>query len=352
MKTVIVAYGTRPEYIKLTPIIAELKRHNIPVFVWRVAQHIDLVESLFAELVPSNHVTRIDTNNSNRLSGIVSQILNDDFKTPEDSIMLVQGDTATAYGCAMWAFHNNIPLLHVEAGLRTGDLQQPYPEEGYRRMISSIASMNFAPTEESAENLQKEEVPGAIHVTGNTVLDHLLQYKGLERGSFDDVLITIHRRENKANFVKYTDKLNELAKEYSEQLTLTFVLHPNSGYTKSAAQRKWKNLMIVPPISYEDMPTRIAQSAFIVTDSGGLQEEGAFFDKQVLVLRNKTERPEGIETGHIKMCGDLVDLEYEFKQALENKDDPEALDMLPCPYGDGKAAEKIVRLIRKHYILK
>jgi UDP-N-acetylglucosamine 2-epimerase len=268
------------------------------------------------------------------LDNIISSCLSD-FPPYKFSGVLVQGDTASAFGCALAAYHRGIKIYYMEAGLRSYDLENPYPEEGYRQMIARLADVNFAPTQLSADNLIAERVKGIVHIVGNTVLDNLIKY---EKGIYGDtILVTMHRRENHHWLDEWFREINALAIRYPN-LKFVIPIHPNPNV------QKWKHLLhnvdVIEPLTHDETIKLLRDCKLVITDSGGLQEEGSFFDKKVIVCRKTTERPEGIETGHLYMCEEPKKLAELFGELEKN-----SYICKPCPYGDGKAAEKIKKIL-------
>jgi len=224
----------------------------------------------------------------------------------------------------------------LEAGLRSYNLNHPYPEESYRQMISRISDINLCPTELSKKNLISEKTNGQCHVVGNTVLDNLGSY--VEACEYTDkVLVTMHRRENHYCMDKWFIEINKLAKDHP---TLEFVLpiHPNPNVQKH--KHLLTNINIIDPLDHSKLLAILIKCKLVISDSGGLQEEGSFFNKKVIVCRKTTERPEGIETGHLYMCNDPRDLAGIFNRLNEDY----YIDS-KCPYGDGKSSIKVKRLI-------
>lgn len=325
-KPILICFGTRPEWLKIKPIVDKLESNKFKILF--TGQHLDLLK----EIIPDYKITIYE--NLNRLddviSACISQFPNESFKA-----VLVQGDTASAFGCALASFNRNIPILYLEAGLRTNDLNNPYPEEAYRQMISRISSINFAPTHLSYKNLLNENVVGKTYIVGNTVLDNLIKYG---KGIYGDIiLVTLHRRENHHWISNWFEKINELAKLYP-QYKFVFPLHPNPNVQKY--KHLLTNINVISPTTHEETMNLVKDCKLIITDSGGLQEEGVFFNKKIIVCRKTTERPEGIETGHLYLCKSpnyLPDLfvKIEKDYYINNV----------CPYGDGKSAEKIISII-------
>jgi UDP-N-acetylglucosamine 2-epimerase (non-hydrolysing) len=324
---ILFCFGTRPEWLKIKPIIKLLRRTDYRLLF--TGQHADLLNSIEVDY-------QIQMNNSsNRLDSIISQCMiqfpNDDFKS-----VLIQGDTGSAFGCAIAAFNRGIKIYYLEAGLRTYNLQHPYPEEGYRQMIARISDVNFSPTELSKQNLLDERVTGKCFVVGNTVLDNLIDYK--EKCEYTNtILITLHRRENHHIMDRWFSKIDNMAKKYPH-INFILPIHPNPNV------QKWKHLLknikVVNPLEHTELLDIMVKCKLIITDSGGLQEEGSFFNKKVIVCRETTERPEGIDTGHLYLCKKVDELEIIFEKLINNY-----YISSECPYGDGNSAKKIIEIL-------
>ena len=328
---ILLSFGTRPEWIKIKPLIEAFQQNKIEYKCLFTGQHTDLLTSHHFD-----YKITIKDSASNRLNSIIANILNANIAWSDWDFVLTQGDTASAYAVTLASFNNKVKTIHLEAGLRSNDLLNPYPEEAYRQMISRISDINFCPTEESAQNLRNENVLGKIYTVGNTVLDNLKEYKS--KCSYGDtVLVTLHRRENHSVIDQWFTELNNIAKEYSD---LNFILpvHANPNVKKHIDILT--NVRCIDPMSYNDMIDMIAKSKFIITDSGGLQEEGSFLNKKVIVCRKTTERPEGIFTGHLHMCKKPVDLK-DLVDIINN--DP--IWDATCPYGDGNSSQKICDIL-------
>ena len=267
------------------------------------------------------------------MSGCLLQFPEGNF----DSV-LVQGDTASAFACALAAFHRQKIIYYLEAGLRSYNLNHPYPEEGYRQMISRLADVNLCPTKLSKENLINEKVKGECHVVGNTVLDNLLSYK--KKCEYTNkVLVTLHRRENHHWIDKWFNEINKLACEYSD-LEFILPIHPNPNVLKY--QHLLSHVNTVDPLSHSKLLDILVKCKLVISDSGGLQEEGSFFNKKVIVCRETTERPEGIKTGHLILCRHPSSLHSIFEEV--NLFFKIAAD---CPYGDGQSSYRISEIIQK-----
>ena len=325
----LICYGTRPEYIKIKPLLKVL--HNkIDYKTLFVKQHTDIMgfENYDYEL-------NIEDPTDNRLNNILYSI-HKNFILPKDiTHTLVQGDTATAYCLALNAFNNNIKIIHLEAGLRTYDLLNPYPEEAYRQMISRISDINLCPTENNKQNLIEEKVSGKNYVVGNTVLDNLLDIK---TEYTNKILITLHRRENHKIIEKYFNILSEIACE-NKDLEFILPLHPNPNVQKY--KYLLKNITIVNPLEYSELLKLLANIKFAISDSGGIQEECSFLNKKVIVCRKITERQESLNK-HSFLCESPEKLKDIFNQINLNFE-----IKAPCPFGDGKASYKILDILLK-----
>jgi len=326
---ILICYGTRPEHIKISPLLKEMGG-VIPYKTLFTGQHTDLVKN-----INFDHTITIK-DDKNRLDSVVQSCLNLDNSIFEGiTHILVQGDTVSAYSLALTAFHRGIKVIHLEAGLRTYDFKNPYPEEAYRQMISRISDINLCPTELNLDNLQEEGVFGESVLVGNTVLDNLV---GIKTKYNDKVLVTMHRRENHINMSNWFESINQLAKDNPE-LKFEIPLHPNPNV------KKHKDLLthvnVVSPFDYDTMIKEISECRFLISDSGGIQEESSFLNKKVIVCRKITERPESVGK-HSFMCGEPKDLKGVFYSL---KDDYKV--DLECPYGDGKSSKRIVNYLKE-----
>lgn len=325
----LICYGTRPEYIKIKPLLKVLK-NKINYKVLFVKQHSDIIS--FARY---DYELVIENKTENRLNNILYSIYKN-FNIPKDiTHILVQGDTATAYGLALAAFNSKIKIIHLEAGLRTYDLENPYPEEAYRQMISRISDINLCPTENNKNNLIKEKVKGLNFVVGNTVLDNLVKIKTTYSNK---ILITLHRRENHNIIDKYFDELSKIASE-NKELEFIFPIHPNPNVKKY--QHLLKNIKVIEPLEYEDLLKILANIRFAISDSGGIQEECSFLNKKVIVCRKTTERQESLEK-HSFICRHPKELRNIFNKIKVNYKVNK-----PCPFGDGKTSHKILDILLK-----
>jgi UDP-N-acetylglucosamine 2-epimerase (non-hydrolysing) len=360
---VTVIFGTRPEAIKLAPVIATLSAdERFSVRVVSTGQHREMVREIIGPLGIRLDVDLDIMKPGQSLNDIVLAALSRLdrlFRDDRPDILVVQGDTSTAFAAALAAFHCKIPVAHVEAGLRSHDRLHPYPEESNRRMISALADLHFAPTRRAAENLKAETVPaGSIFVTGNTVIDALKLALRLETATTcqiepgrDLVLITLHRRE--AWDGKEEDGSNVLANVLrgirdaaTDHPNATFVypMHRNPRVRQVAQDLlgSLPNLRLIDPLPYFEFLGLMARSKLIVTDSGGIQEEAPSLGVPVLVLRRTTERPEALQSGWNVLVGtDGADIRAAIAAELRvNRPRPSSIPC-PGPFGDGRASERI-----------
>jgi len=357
-------FGTRPEAIKMAPLIAELERHPASISNRNcfTGQHKDMVEPLLALFdIRVDHDLALMRQNQT-LEHITIAVLQEVGRILRESpvdLVLVQGDTTTSMAAALAAFYARIPVAHVEAGLRTYDHQNPFPEESNRRIIDSVADVFFPHTDMARDNLLKEGIPASrIEVTGNTVIDALLDvsardfsFKGtiLEPLEFETrkiVLVTAHRRENFGDpFESLCHGLRELAEKYREDVVLVYPVHRNPN-VRAVVERMLANLdnvLLVDPLDYMPLVHLMKRSYMVLTDSGGLQEEAPSLGKPVLVLRKVTERPEGVAAGTVRIIG--TDTRAIVDEASRLLDDPLAYAAMAStvnPYGDGTASQRIV----------
>ena len=370
MIKVLSVFGTRPEAIKMAPVIAELERHpgqirNRNCFT---GQHRDMVQPLIRLFgIRVDHDLDLMRENQTldyltiRVIEEVSRILRAE---PFDYVF-VQGDTTTSMGAGLAAFYCGVKVGHVEAGLRTYDKLQPYPEEVNRKIIDAVADLYFAHTGHARDNLLREGVPPhAIEVTGNTVIDALLQVAAIDH-RFDEpalraideeqrkiVLVTAHRRESFGEqFASMCAGLKRLATRYRDEVVLVYPVHrnPNVRSVVGAALAGLDNVRLIDPLDYVPFVHLMKRAHLVLTDSGGIQEEAPSLGKPVLVMRNVTERQEAVDAGTVKLVG--TDADVIFSEASRLLDDRAAYDAMASranPYGDGTAAVKTVaRLLRE-----
>lgn len=335
---ILLAYGTRPEYIKLKPLIDVFNENNFEYLTLFTGQHTTLI----GEHNP-DYIINIDDLNDlhiNRLDRIVKSIMGLFtailINVNDIDYVLVQGDTTTAFAVALTSFHYGVKVIHLEAGLRTYDKENPYPEEVNRRLISQIADIHLCPTKQSLINLRNEETQGKIHVVGNTVIDNLLQHKNKCEYT-NKILVTLHRRENHHWLDQWFIEINTLAIEHPE-LEFILPLHPNPNVQKH--KHLLTNVNVINPLPYDEMLDLLVKTRLVITDSGGLQEECSFFNKICLTCRTVTERPEA-QFQSTWMIDEPKNLRIAFNNHLENY-----LINYDCPFGDGHSAEKIYNILK------
>ena len=362
-----VILGTRPEAIKLAPVIRQLNHlSEFKTHLILTGQHremVDRVMELFdlkadydlAIMKPRQTLTSITCDSLQGLETIFAEI--------KPQLIFVQGDTTTAFAAALAAFYQQIPVGHVEAGLRTDNLFNPYPEEANRRLISQIAQLHFAPTKLAVDHLQKSGVTGEIHHTGNTVIDTLLtvaesqpecKVDNLDWHKHRVLLATVHRREN------WGQPLEDILKGFNAILdrfpdaALLLPLHRNPTVREpiKAALGDRPRVFLTEPLDYSELVGAITRCYLLLTDSGGLQEEAPSLGKPVLVLRETTERPEAVEAGTAKLIGtNPQTILNSAAELLENEAIYQQMATAINPFGDGKAASRIVK-IAQDYLLK
>ena len=358
--------GTRPEAVKMAPIIKAMEIDSaFECFTCATAQHrelLDQVLNLF-QIKPDIDLDLMKPDQS--LSVLTTQILSNldpVIKQLKPDWILAQGDTTTVMTAALLAYYNRVNFGHVEAGLRTFNNFEPYPEEVNRRIAGTIATVHFAPTETAKNNLLKENVPSeSIFVTGNTVIDAIQSVGKMpipteliilknEIGSKKIILVTAHRRENFGEPIhSICTAIASLAKEFENEIHFVYPLHPNPNVKEVALNllKDVPNVTLLPPLDYLPMVHLIKASYLVLTDSGGLQEEAPGFGKPVLVMRNVTERPEGIQAGTVRLVGTKTSqIEEMVKKLLIDKNDYMSMAQAVNPYGDGRAAGRILEVIK------
>lgn len=361
MKTVMLVFGTRPEAIKMCPLVNELKtRKGIKTVVCVTGQHrqmLDQVLDVFGVTpdydlsIMKDKQTLFDIT-TNILSGIKSVL-----EEVKPDVVLVHGDTSTTFVTALACFYLQIPVGHVEAGLRTYNIYSPYPEEFNRQAVSIIAKYNFAPTELSKENLIREgKAPSTIYVTGNTAIDALkttvkadYSHPELEwaKGS-KLIIITAHRRENLGEPMHHMFRAIRRIMDEHKDVKAIYPIHMNPIVRQEAEEELsgCDRIHIIEPLEVIDFHNFLAQSYMILTDSGGIQEEAPSLGKPVLVMRDTTERPEGIAAGTLKLVGTDEETIYKnFKLLLEDKIEYDKMAHASNPYGDGFACKRIADVL-------
>ena len=361
MKKVMLVFGTRPEAIKMCPLVNELKtRKGIETIVCVTGQHRQMLDQVLEAFqvepdydlsIMKDRQTLFDvtTNILNRIKAVLEEV--------QPDVVLVHGDTSTTFVTALACFYLQIPVGHVEAGLRTYNIYSPYPEEFNRQAVSIISAYNFAPTELSKENLLREgKNPDTIYVTGNTAIDALkttvredYTHPDLEwaKGS-RLIMITAHRRENLGEPMKHMFRAIRRVCDEHPDIKAIYPIHMNPVVREIADSILGddERIHIIEPMDVLDFHNFLSRSFLILTDSGGIQEEAPSLGKPVLVMRDTTERPEGIKAGTLKLVGTDEEVIYQnFKQLLEDEEAYRAMSTASNPYGDGFACKRIADIL-------
>ncbi len=361
MKKVMLVFGTRPEAIKMCPLVNELKtRKGIETIVCVTGQHRQMLDQVLEAFqvepdydlsIMKDRQTLFDvtTNILNRIKAVLEEV--------QPDVVLVHGDTSTTFVTALACFYLQIPVGHVEAGLRTYNIYSPYPEEFNRQAVSIISVYNFAPTELSKENLLREgKNPDTIYVTGNTAIDALkttvredYTHPDLEwaKGS-RLIMITAHRRENLGEPMKHMFRAIRRVCDEHPDIKAIYPIHMNPVVREIADSILGddERIRIIEPLDVLDFHNFLSRSYLILTDSGGIQEEAPSLGKPVLVMRDTTERPEGIKAGTLKLVGTDEEVIYQnFKQLLEDEEAYRAMSTASNPYGDGFACKRIADIL-------
>ena len=361
MKKILVVFGTRPEAIKMCPLVNELKgRASIETFVCVTGQHremLDVVLKTFqvipdfdlSIMQPKQTLFDITTNILNRIKSVLEEVRPD--------VVLVHGDTSTTFVTALACFYLQIPVGHVEAGLRTYNLYSPYPEEFNRQAVSIISKFNFAPTELAKQNLLKEgKDPQTVFVTGNTAIDALKttikeDYYHSELDWAKDsrlILITAHRRENLGEPMKHMFRAIRRVLDEHNDVKAIYPIHLNPIVRETANDifKEDNRIHLIEPLDVLDFHNFMSHSYMILTDSGGIQEEAPSLGKPVLVMRDTTERPEGLKAGTLKLVGTDEEIIYqEFTKLLDSKEEYNRMSKASNPYGDGLASKRIADIL-------
>jgi len=353
---VLAVYGTRPEAIKMAPVINALRRREeaVRLTVCTTGQHREMLEQVHAtfDLAPDVDLRLMRANQDlNHLLAAAVDAIDRVIVEREPEWLLVQGDTTTAMAAAVAAFHRRVKVGHVEAGLRTHDLGHPFPEEANRRIVDAISTALFAPTERAARGLIAEGCrTDHVHLVGNTVIDALRRFPvaAANANGRRQVLVTVHRRESFGEpLQRILAALRELAGLFPE-VEWVYPVHPNPNVVGPVreALSDLPNFRLSPPLGYAELIAELAASHFVLTDSGGLQEEAPAFAKPVLVLRETTERPEGIECGIARLTGsDTARIVAEASRLLTSPAEYASMARAANPYGDGRAAERIAAVL-------
>ena len=384
MKEVMLVFGTRPEAIKMAPLVREFQKHSkvFKTIVCVTGQHREMLDQVLAifDIKPDFDLNIMRQGQD--LFDVTARVLTgmrDVFKQCKPDVVLVHGDTTTSTAAALAAFYQHIPVGHVEAGLRTHNINSPWPEEINRQITGRIAMYNFAPTQLSERNLQDEKVQGQIFVTGNTVIDALLmvveklktdkaladeQIIVMKNAGYDItrlnggkklVLITGHRRENfGSGFISMVTAMKDLSEQYPE-VDFVYPMHLNPNVRKPIHEvfgedlTIYKNFFFIEPLQYLEFVYLMEKSNVVLTDSGGIQEEAPGLGKPVLVMRDTTERPEALKSGTVHLVGTNHDLIVnEVSNLLDDPIAYERMSKAVNPYGDGKACERIVEYLKEN----
>lgn len=381
MKTILLIFGTRPEAIKMAPLVKEFQRYSddYKTVVCVTGQHREMLDQVLQifEIKPDYDLNIMKQGQD--LYDVTARVLvglRDVLKAVSPDVVLVHGDTTTSMAAALAAFYQQIPVGHVEAGLRTHNIYSPWPEEINRQLTGRIATYHFAPTPLSRQNLLNEGVePAHIYVTGNTVIDALywvvdriksdgalsqtlseeLLHSGYDVNRLSQgkklVLITGHRRENFGDgFIRICKAIKTLVEQYPE-VDFVYPMHLNPNVRKPIHEafdgRSYDNMYFIEPLEYLSFVYLMEKSTIVLTDSGGIQEEAPGLGKPVLVMRDTTERPEALEAGTVKLVGtDYDKIVQEVSLLLENDAYYKKMSEAVNPYGDGKACERIVELLK------
>ncbi|HAC62492.1 MAG TPA: UDP-N-acetylglucosamine 2-epimerase (non-hydrolyzing) [Cyanothece sp. UBA12306] len=364
MIPICITLGTRPEAIKLAPVIQQFRQ--LPEFATHViltGQHREMVEQVMElfELTGDRDLKIMQPGQT--LSEITCrslQGLETIFQEIKPKLVIVQGDTTTAFAAALAAFYQQIPIGHVEAGLRTDNLYNPFPEEANRRLISQLTQLHFAPTKLAVENLKRSGVTGAIHLTGNTVIDALLtvaqkqinfDIKDLDLNQYRLLLATVHRRENWGQPLQDILTGFQLILDNYPDTALLLPMHRNPRVREpiEKALGDHPRVFLTEPLDYGELVAAIQNCYLLLTDSGGLQEEAPSLGKPVLVLRETTERPEAVDAGTAKLVGtNSQTILTEASELLSNQNAYEKMANAINPFGDGKASQRIAEIVKAY----
>lgn len=364
---VMTVFGTRPEAIKMAPLVLELQKQSqrFEAITTVSAQHREMLDQVLDifHIKPDYDLNIMHARQT--LTDITSNVLiNLDkiLKEAKPDIVLVHGDTTTTFAASVAAFYNQIPIGHVEAGLRTWEKYSPYPEEMNRQMTDAMTDLYFAPTNQSKANLLKENhKEDNIYITGNTAIDALKQtvdkeyhHDILDKVSPDNklILLTMHRRENQGEPMRRVFKVIREVVESREDVEVIYPVHLSPAVQEAAKEilGNTERIHLISPLDVVDFHNLAARSYFIMTDSGGVQEEALSLGKPVLVLRDTTERPEGVEAGTLKLVGtESEKVKKEMEELLDNDAEYQRMTQAKNPYGDGKASERILDAIAYYF---
>ncbi len=368
MKKVFLIFGTRPEGIKMYPVYKALKSvKNIETKVVITSQHQEMLRQVMDFFGMQDDYNLNVMEDRQTLTKITTKVINGlktIFEKEKPDLVLVHGDTTTTFSSALAAFYDKIPVGHVEAGLRTYDKYNPYPEEMNRQLTDKISDLLFAPTERAKNNLLKEGIKADnIFITGNTVVDAVNEIVNKMKGKeynfpFSDkpfILVTAHRRENWGKPMEsICIAIDRITKKFNGKIKIIFSVHKNPTVRKTVKEilGNNKNVVLTEPMEYKEFLYILSKSLFVLTDSGGIQEEAPSLKKPVLLLRSVTERPEAVDAGVVKIVGTDTDkIVSEAENLLENKNAYNKMVNRKNPFGDGRAGEKIANIV-KEYLTK
>ena len=362
MKKVMVVFGTRPEAIKMCPLVMELKgRKNLQTVVCVTGQHQEMLEAVLEtfQVVPDYNLSIMKKNQT--LFDITTLILNrikEVIEKEMPDMVLIHGDTTTTFSTGLACFYKQLPVGHVEAGLRTYDLKSPYPEEFNRQAVGILADLHFAPTQRAQDNLLREgKDPKKVFITGNTAIDALKStvQKGYVHPDLEWVedkkllLMTAHRRENLGEPMRQMFRAILRIVEEHEDVKVIYPIHMNPAVREIAGEifQNHDRIRLIEPLDVLDFHNFMEKSYLIMTDSGGIQEEAPSLGKPVLVMRNTTERPEGVEAGTLKLVGTDEEVIYQEINRLFDEKEYSKMSKAANPYGDGFASQRIANIIEK-----
>ena len=369
-KKILSVFGIRSDAIKMAPLVLEIAKYpdifdNIVCVTGQHREMLDQVLQIF-NIIPNYDLNVMQPKQT--LSSVTSKMLDgldSVIEKEKPDIVLAHGDNTTSFATALTAFFHQIPVGHVEAGLRSGDRLSPFPEETIRILTDNLSCLYFAPTKSNAENLYKENIKENIYITENTVIDALklmvkdnykFKDKNLQQidlSSKKTIFMTAHRRENLGEPMKNIfTAIKRLAEEYKNNIQIIYAVHLNPAVSEPAHEILGgiDNIYLIDPIDVEDTHNLMNKCYFVMTDSGGLQEEAPALGKPVLVLRTETERPEAVEAGTVKIVGvDENNIYNEAVLLLENKEEYNKMAKAVNPYGNGHASEKIVNILKKYF---
>lgn len=364
MLKIMSVFGTRPEAIKMCPLIKELEKSDyIESIVCLTGQHREMLQQVI-DIFQINVRYNLEIMEPGQtLSMITNSILRKIepiYKKEKPDLVLVHGDTTTSFAAALAAFYQKIPVGHVEAGLRTYDRYSPFPEEMNRTLVGEIAELHFAPTKQNLENLRREGINRNVYVTGNTVIDAFkttvrkdyifknLVLREVFQRKRKTILVTAHRRENlETGISNICQAIKEIAGEYPD-LDFIYPVHLNPVVQKTVRDilTNVRNVYLLDPIDVEDLHNILNRCFLVMTDSGGIQEEAPHFGVPVLVLRNETERPEAVRAGTVKVVGiEKKNIVSELRRLIIDQCEYQKMAQAINPYGDGKASERIIQHI-------